>query len=79
MVFYAIRDNWVQVKGGTKASKLNISQRIFGFLGVILTPEGTQKSTIRKHHFIHSFTKSIINEKVVLGGSSEVPILYTLI
>ena len=43
----AICNNWAQEKGGNKAIKLNISQRICVFLGVILTSEGTQRSTIR--------------------------------
>ena len=33
-----------------KAIKLNIFPRIFGFLGLILTYEGTQKSTIKEHY-----------------------------
>ena len=32
-------------------------QYFFGYLRVILTSESTQKSTIRRHPFIHSFTK----------------------
>ena len=33
LFFDATRNNWAQEKGGTKAIKLNISQRIFGVLG----------------------------------------------
>ena len=40
--------------------KLNIILRIFGYLRVILTSESTQKSTIRKHPFRHSFPKLVI-------------------
>ena len=43
--------------------KFNIFLRIFGYLRVILTPESTQKSTIRRHPFIHSFTKLLKRPK----------------
>ena len=67
LFFDAIRNNLAPKSGGTKAIKFNISQRSFVFLGVILTSEGTQKSTIRKHHFTHSFTKSIY----IIGHESK--------
>ena len=41
LFFDAIRDNFVQEKGGTKEIKLDISMIFWGFLRVILTSEGT--------------------------------------
>ena len=57
LVFDAIQDIWNQGKRGTRKFKLNIFQRIVGYLRVIWTSESTQKSRIRKHPFMHSFTK----------------------
>ena len=48
LFFDATRKNWALEKGVTKAIKLNISQRIFSFLGVILTFECTQKALLEK-------------------------------
>ena len=51
------RGNW-----GAKYKGIQIEyfQIIFGVLRVIMTPESTQKSTIRNNQFTHGFTKSII-------------------
>ena len=46
MFFDGICDILAQGKTGTKVYKLNIFQRIFGFLRVILTSEGTQKEQL---------------------------------
>ena len=47
-------------KGILKAIKRNISQRIFVFLGFILTSKGTQKSTIRKQKINNKIRELIL-------------------
>ena len=51
LFFYAIHNIWDQIQIEYFPKK---------YLRVILTSESTQKSTIRKHPFRHSFTKLVI-------------------
>ena len=61
LVFDAIQDIWNQGKRGTRKFKLNIFQRIVGYLRVIWTSESTQKKQNQKASF-YAFLYKIKNK-----------------